>query len=823
MKKERNEETGGMSTPVGRSGRIDLHVHSCYSDKPSLWFHKWLGAGECYTPVAEVYRLAKARGMDVVTLTDHDTMDGAFELNRLHPSDTLPGVEVTTWWPEGKAMAHVLVWGARPEQFSEIQKARSDIYPLVEYLRREKLAHALAHPTFSMDGRLTLEHLEKSLLLFNLFEGINGGRSTASNRVWQQVVANLDEDRIEDLRVRHRLEPFGGTPWLKALTGGSDDHAGIFIGRTFTRFPGTTPAEVLSALRAGTVGPEGDSSTHLTYAFGAMKIAHHFASSRKGRYLEGPVGQAAHYFFTNEKITLAGRFKLGKAISKLKQKPNGVNLALVDVLRNLKETHGREVHEKMVSCHDALGRLADAYLLRVVKALAEEAPRGDIAGVIKHLGAIFPHLTVCLPFLSTAFFLNRGDRKLIDDLAPLAGSKEPRSVLWFTDTLGELNGVSETLGKTAWMALAHEKPLKLVACLEPEAMRRLPPNTLLLPVSQSFDAPFYPGLTLRLPSILASLKMLLAEPVDQVILSTPGPVGLLGLLFARMKGVPVHTVYHTDFTAQLEHLVGDRAISNLMESALKAFYHQSEVIRVPSPSYVKILGDRGWDTGRMRGFPRGMDLARFAPDEGARQKMKLQHNLQGGIQMLYTGRVSVDKNMPFLADLFERLAPEHRDLNLLVAGDGPWLLDMRRRLAEWPRVRFTGRLPRESLPTLYAGSDLLLFPSDTDTFGMTVFEAQACGLPALVSDQGGPREIIEPGVTGWVAPSRDLDAWARRITEFLRLRRDHPDLLTEMRQAARARIAHHGNWNRVLDELMGIPGERGSGSVAWVGSHQGEG
>lgn len=799
-------------------GRADLHVHSLFSDKPSTWLHRWVGTGECYTPVTEVYRLAKARGMNVVTLTDHDTIQGALELCHRYPGDTVMGVEVTSWWPEDKAMVHVLVWGLTEAQFTEIDRARSDLYALVEYLRREKLAHALAHPTFSMDSRLTPAHLEKSLLLFNLFEGTSGGRALGSNLVWQQVVGNLDENRLDDLRTRHHLEPFGPRPWIKALTGGSDDHAGIFIGKTHTTFAGQTPETLLASLKAGTVSPVGESSSHLTYAFGVLKIAHHFASGAQGRYLQSPVGQAAHYFFTNQKFSWAGRFKLGKAIKKLQEKPNPVNEALVDLLQVLKQEQGKEIFEKMAASHDALGRLADAYLIRVVKAITEEAPRGEVGAMTKHLGAIFPNLLVSLPFLASAFFLHRGDRNVRDGLSHLAGTPAPRRVLWFTDTLGELNGVSETLGKNAWMAAAYERDLTLVACMEPEAARRLPPNLILLPPAHHFEVAAYPGLTLSLPSILASFRKLLAHGADQIIISTPGPVGLLGMLFGKMTGVPIHAVYHTDFTAQLDHLVGDPAISKLMEQALKVFYHQAAVIRVPSPSYVSILGNRGWDTSRMKSFPRGLDLKTFAPDGDAREKIKIQFGLQGGVTLLYTGRVSADKNMPFLAELFEKLAPSHREVNLLVVGDGPGLLDMRRRLSEWPRVRFTGRLPREALPTLYAGADLLVFPSDTDTFGMTVFEAQACGLPALVSDCGGPREIIEPGATGWVAPSKDLNAWFTYIENFLDLRQNHPEQLLKMRQMARSRMEQHGNWPRVLDELMGTARADAMSDVAWVGT-----
>lgn len=236
---------------------------------------------------------------------------------------------------------------------------------------------------------------------------------------------------------------------------------------------------------------------------------------------------------------------------------------------------------------------------------------------------------------------------------------------------------------------------------------------------------------------------------------------------------------------------------------------------MPTRAYMKILTERGYAPQRMKPFRRGLDSAAFAPMDGARERMKLIYDLQGGTNLVYTGRVSLDKNMPFLADLYERMAHERDDLNLLVAGDGPWLSEMRQRLEGHSRVRFTGRLPREALPLIYAGSDLLLFPSDTDTFGMSVFEAQACGLPAIVSDLGGPQEIIEHGRTGWVAKAANLVDWTARINEALDRRQANPEAWQAIRDAARSRVVAHHDFRKVLDELMG----QGTGpeNAAWLG------
>ena len=101
---------------------------------------------------------------------------------------------------------------------------------------------------------------------------------------------------------------------------------------------------------------------------------------------------------------------------------------------------------------------------------------------------------------------------------------------------------------------------------------------------------------------------------------------------------------------------------------------------------------------------------------------------------------------------------------LVVAGDGPYREEMKRRL-KGHKVIFTGFLSQADLARVYASADLLVFPSTTDTFGNAVLEAQASGLPVVVADRGGPRELMLDGITGLVVPSDDRDALALKHLE----------------------------------------------------------
>jgi len=121
----------------------------------------------------------------------------------------------------------------------------------------------------------------------------------------------------------------------------------------------------------------------------------------------------------------------------------------------------------------------------------------------------------------------------------------------------------------------------------------------------------------------------------------------------------------------------------------------------------------------------------------------------GRIVLLYVGRVSREKGLEMLADAFKELVDSGAAIALAVIGDGPYREEMEKALTAYPTL-FTGYLAGENLQRGYASADLFVFPSATDTFGNVVLEAQASGLPVIVSDEGGPRELMIDGETGMV-------------------------------------------------------------------------
>ena len=178
-----------------------------------------------------------------------------------------------------------------------------------------------------------------------------------------------------------------------------------------------------------------------------------------------------------------------------------------------------------------------------------------------------------------------------------------------------------------------------------------------------------------------------------------------------------------------------------------------------------------------------------------------------GFKLLYVGRVSAEKNLEALCEAFLRALESRPGLRLITVGDGPWLEEMQNRLlasSAGGRAHFTGVLHGEELATAFASSDLFVFPSLTDTFGNSVIEALASGLPCLVSDEGGPQEIVVPGVCGEVFPGNDPNALSDGIVALA----GDPARLARFREAARMRAseftyeaAARAFWNLYLSVL----------------------
>jgi len=221
-------------------------------------------------------------------------------------------------------------------------------------------------------------------------------------------------------------------------------------------------------------------------------------------------------------------------------------------------------------------------------------------------------------------------------------------------------------------------------------------------------------------------------------------------------------IYHTDFPQYARFLSDDAFMESLVWNYMQWFYGQTDLVYVNSEFYRRCWIDRGILPDKLRLFPRGLDTELFSPDLRD-PNYWIKRGVKGPV-LLYVGRVSKEKDLNLLAEIMPALREKAGVFTLAIVGEGPYRAELERLL---PGAIFTGILSGRELGIAYASADLFVFPSTTDTYGNVVVEAMAAGLPAAVSDVGGPRELVKTSQMGLVLPARNGSAWVAGLAQML--------------------------------------------------------
>lgn len=808
--------------------RADLHCHSRFSNKPSEAILGALRCPECYSEPQQVYDQALARGMDFVTLTDHDTIDGALALRDARAasgrSNILIGEELTCFFPEDGCKIHVLAWGITPEDHLALQAAARDVYQVARYIAANRIAHAVAHPLYRQNDKLERWHVERLLLLFKGFECLNGAHSPLHCDAFEPLLQWLSRDQIDKLAAQHNLAPLWPVPWIKARTGGSDDHGLLNVGRTWTEFPpdADTPEKVLQCLREGTCRPGGEagSSAKLAHTFYSVAVRYysrhiHPAGVQPNlttAILQAIVGEAAPpsqlrlaraalrsrmaQFFrvvthpfrmpreTTDGTTLLKRLFLGSFRKHLDDRPD-LRVSMGQGLPPLAQ------HQAMVQLVNTVNREVTAGL---ADAIAQSIDDASFTGLFEAISAILAQQFVLLPYYFALFHQNRERRHLREMTPPGLRSRPPEMlrIADFTDTLDDVNGVGRFLKDIGTQARRQQRTFIVHTC-SPEARHQAPWRKNFAPLL-AMPMPGYPQLSLALPPVLEILQWVDQQQFDAIHVTTPGPMGFCGLLAAWMLRVPAIGTFHTDFAACAEQVLGDHRITAGLGAWQQWFYARLAKVFARSRANEMVLRQMGIASQRIEVLSPGVDTQTFRPD---RRDPLIWSSLGVAqpLRLLYAGRLSAEKNLDLLAESFAHVAARRSDVALVFAGEGPAEPALRRKLAGLP-VYFLGALDDDRLATLYASADLLVFPSAHETLGQVVLEAQASGLPVIVSSIGGPRELVEPGVTGLVLPPGDANAWTQAIVQLL----EDADARVKMSRAAPAHAQKYA-LSRTFDQF----------------------
>ena len=306
--------------------------------------------------------------------------------------------------------------------------------------------------------------------------------------------------------------------------------------------------------------------------------------------------------------------------------------------------------------------------------------------------------------------------------------------------------------------------------------------------------PFYREMSLYVPRASRFQRAVQAAGVDVIHLTTPGPVGLAAMRLAHRLHVPLVGSFHTDLGTYTHLLSGSARLGNLMRAFLRWPYGRCARVLAPSVATRRMLVRSPADDARIAIWRRGVDGVRFSPShrrEDLRRRWGVSTERPA---LLYVGRVSKEKGLhllPALASALTRRGVPHR---FVIVGRGPMETQLR---AQLPDAVFTGVLEGDALSAAYASSDVFVFPSQTDTAGNVVLEAQASGLPVLVTNVGGPPENVADGRSGHVLPDISPDSWLHRVAPLL----EHAAYREAMGAAAR-RYAETRTWAAALEPLF---------------------
>ncbi len=724
-----------------------MHVHSAASELSKLGVQRSLALPECATNPTEVYEQAKSRGMDFVTITDHDTIAGVLAI--AHLPDTFISEELTVSFKGEPQAVHVLCYGITPEDHEWLQAHADDVEACAEYLSGHDITAALAHPFYAVQAPLTPRHRRRLAELFPIWETRNGSRAKELN-----------------LPAFVYIETHGGT-----AIGGSDDHAGIDIGRTFTETPpAATPHEFLGHIRSGRATARGDQGSAAKWAHAAIALA---VRAHGGAGAARPLDPRTALTIL-ERVLREGDARHGATSADLG--PDDARALLGAWLAAL-ELDADELIALLTGgevSHADLGRRArlvhERRLEAAVRSLEALTADDGALDIGREAIRLFDACVPAIPYAAATAFLAGEKGKLA------RSDGEPLRIALVADGLDAMHGVSAAVRQIRERGVRGFQ-LEVVGT-DGGVDRRL--STV-----GEVDVPFYPGLRLGVPALPGIVETLAEGRYDLVHICSPGPAGILAGLIAHVLGIPLVGSYHTELASYAQLRSGRAELELLMAAGLRAFYGACQLVLSPSPASDTRLADLG--VTRVARWDRGVDLGCFGPSRAQ------PGSLPGSVNVLYAGRLAREKGIDLLADAFELARTRDPRLHLAFAGVGPEEDALRARLGA--HATFLGWLRGEELARAYASADVFLFASRTDTFGQVILEAQASGLPVVAVDEGGPASLVEHGQSGLLAAPHAADLAGALLAVV------NGPLLRERLRRGGLTAVRERSWDSALDRL----------------------
>jgi glycosyltransferase involved in cell wall biosynthesis len=316
-------------------------------------------------------------------------------------------------------------------------------------------------------------------------------------------------------------------------------------------------------------------------------------------------------------------------------------------------------------------------------------------------------------------------------------------IVLFTDTFCDANGVSRFLQDMSKEAKKDQKEFHIITSTAKDYCDKLENVNVLKPIFK-MKMPFYKELDIVFPPYFKMKKMLKELKPDVIHVSTPGFIGICGVLLAKKHKIPLVGTYHTDFPMYIYKNTKSTILKNITKGFLKYFYKDFSAIVTRSREYIDVINeDIKKQKDEIHFLQPGTNISTFSPrykNEDVWSKLNISPE---SLKFLYVGRASKEKNLDTLFEIWKEFYNKstNKKSHLIIVGSG----DLTKHKDELKRynVEFLGHKQKEELSSIYASSSTFVFPSTTDTLGQVVLESMASGIPSIVTTIGGPRGIVE--------------------------------------------------------------------------------
>ena len=276
----------------------------------------------------------------------------------------------------------------------------------------------------------------------------------------------------------------------------------------------------------------------------------------------------------------------------------------------------------------------------------------------------------------------------------------------------------------------------------------------------SFPVPFYKEYKFAYPGYKKFDSTLKQFRPDIIHINSPCSLGLAAIKYGEKNNIPVVATYHTHFPSYAKYY-NIKQLEFISWNYLRKLYNRCDLVLVPSETIMNELKEHGFKTTKY--LPHGIDLNIFNSTHKS-SGWKKSLNIQNKKVLLFVGRLVWEKDLRTLTEIYDQLTGLRDDIVFVLVGDGPIRKELEKLM---PEALFLGYKSGKELSTIYASSDLFVFPSTTETFGNVVLEAMASGTVPICSNEGGASSSIRNNHNGIICDAKNSFDFSKKILTLI--------------------------------------------------------